>query len=183
MIAPIGFNTHNHHSQQSFRPLPGNIECSNSVYNNNLTQTIISWPYVELVCMLTYNYDVQHLNQFRLTHWSPQMWKIKDRLFSISVPKSFLNPPPGKPGNSRYCHNPTNPSPVGSDKPIGQSKHIQATRKLKGVANKTWTFKFYNFGLRCLKENDRYPFVLLKIWKFWMSSYYPGFYSSLSDNK
>ena len=29
---------------------------------------------------------------------------------------------------------------------------------IKGVAKKTWCFEFYNFGLRFLKENDRYLF-------------------------
>jgi hypothetical protein len=31
---------------------------------------------------------------------------------------------------------------------------------IKGVAKKNWCFKFYNFGLRFLKENVRYPFSL-----------------------
>jgi hypothetical protein len=34
-----------------------------------------------------------------------------------------------------------------------------------------------------LKENDGYYFLFLMIGKFYMSSYYPGFYSSLSDEK
>jgi hypothetical protein len=34
---------------------------------------------------------------------------------------------------------------------------------LKGVAKKTWCFEFYNVGLRFLKENYIYPFLLLGI--------------------
>jgi hypothetical protein len=33
---------------------------------------------------------------------------------------------------------------------------------LKGVANKRWCFKFYNFGLHFLKENHAYPFFVVK---------------------
>ena len=37
---------------------------------------------------------------------------------------------------------------------------------IKGVAKKTWSFKFYNFSLCFLKENDRYPFLSLRILAF-----------------
>jgi hypothetical protein len=36
---------------------------------------------------------------------------------------------------------------------------------IKGVAKKMWCFKFDNFGLRFVKENDRYSILLLRIWK------------------
>jgi hypothetical protein len=37
---------------------------------------------------------------------------------------------------------------------------------LKGVAKKKGCFEFHNFGLSFLKENDRYPFLFSRIWKF-----------------
>ena len=41
--------------------------------------------------------------------------------------------------------------------------HSNIVLLLKGVAKLTWCFKFYEFGLRFLKENDRYPILLLRI--------------------
>ena len=38
------------------------------------------------------------------------------------------------------------------------------SKLLKGVAKKRGCFKFYNFCLYFLKENDSYPYLVLRIW-------------------
>ena len=74
-----------------------------------------------------------------------------------------------------------------SDKCIGHRNldffYSTPRHNIKCVAKTTWYFEFYKFGLCFLKENDRYPFLLIRMWKFYRSSYYSGFYSSLSYKK
>jgi hypothetical protein len=46
---------------------------------------------------------------------------------------------------------------------ISRRKLLITGTQLKGVAKKNWCFKFDNFGLLFLQENDRCPFLLLGI--------------------
>ena len=58
---------------------------------------------------------------------------------------------------------------------------FELTRTLR--ANIKLELKNQTHGLFFLKEKEIYPFLFWRLYKFYRITYYPGFYSSLSDIK